>query len=161
MLTPKILPIKTIKMVGCKLLMNLAEDKTSLLWEMFMSRCCNIKKRKNNMLYSIQFYEKDTNFMSFERLKKYENWAAVEVESFTDIPQGLESLIVPSGLYARFIYQGLAANFSQYLQQMIYDWLVKSPFDIDNRPHFMVMAADYSPIDFHAQEEVWLPIQKK
>lgn len=159
MLLPKIQTIASKKMVGTKLQMCLAENKTALLWQTFMPQHKTVAHRKGTDLYAIQYYAKDTDFISVDPYKLFESWAAVEVESFEAIPTSLSYCTLVGGLYAVFTHEGIAATILQTLTSIFTQWLPDSSYQLDNRAHFMLMAEDYSPNDPKAKEQIWIPIK--
>lgn len=91
----------------------------------------------------------------------FEQWAAVEVENWGVLPEGMEALLLPGGPYAVFIYRGIPAHFSRLAQYIFGHWLPQSTFALDDRPHFEIMGEDYRPDDPNAEEEVWIPLKGK
>ena len=152
----KILPEK--KFVGKRKKMSLADNKTRELWQGFMPRRKEIKNNMGSELYSIERYE-PLYFKNFNPQKEFEKWAAVEVTDFNSVPDDLGTLIIPSGLYAVFLYRGAASKGSDMYQYIFGTWLVDSGFKLDNRPHFAVMGEKYKNEDPDSEEEIWIPIK--
>ena len=88
----------------------------------------------------------------------FDEWAAVEVSNFTVVPNGMETYLVPGGVYAIFIIQGSASQSSQTMEYIFGEWLPKSGYDLDNRPHLAIMGSDYKPDNPDAKEEIWIPV---
>ena len=61
-------------------------------------------------LFSMQVYDQRLNFGDFNENTRFEKWAAVEVADFDNIPESMESFILPEGLYAVFLHKGAAAE---------------------------------------------------
>jgi AraC family transcriptional regulator len=152
----KILPEK--KFVGKRKKMSLADNKTRELWQGFMPRRKEIKNNMGSELYSIERYE-PLYFRNFNPHKEFEKWAAVEVTDFNSVPDDLGTLIIPSGLYAVFLYRGAASKGSDMYQYIFGTWLPDSGFKLDNRPHFAVMGEKYKNEDPDSEEEIWIPIK--
>ena len=111
-------------------------------------------------LYSLEVY--DRNFFSpFRPDKEFEKWAAVEVSEFESIPDGLERLTVPTGLYAVFIYKGAATEAESMYNFIFREWLPLSNYVLDYRPHFAVMGEKYKKDSAESEEEIWIPVQPK
>ena len=61
---PRIETLEEKKLIGYKIKMSLADNKTGELWSTFMPRRKEIKNNITNDLYSIQVYEQ-TYFIKF------------------------------------------------------------------------------------------------
>lgn len=156
---PQILTIPQRKLVGMKIRTSLSENKTFGLWSKFKPRIKEIKYKKNSDFYSIQIFEEDLEFSRFTPQTFFEKWAAVEVKSFEDIPNGLEIFTIPAGKYALFLHKGLPGSFPETSRYIFGEWFPSSGFELDNRPHFEVRDENYRPDDPGAEEEVWVPVQ--
>jgi AraC family transcriptional regulator len=154
---PRIVKNPSRKMVGMKLEMSYVQDKTVWLWQSFMSRRREISDILSDDKFSIQVYKEDY-FNSFSRESTYIKWAAVEVEDYRILPSGMEAFTLESGPYAIFHYKGLSSDKSIF--QYIYnDWLPRSEYTLDNRPHFEVLGEKYKNNDPDSEEEIWIPIK--
>lgn len=158
---PKIINIKDRKLIGLSIQTCLADNKTLELWQGFKPQVKNINKKVNTDFYSIQVYGKDFGIQPFTPQTVFEKWAAVEVSDFKIIPKGLESFTISGGDYAVFIYKGTPQEFHKMATYIYGEWLPKSKYQLDNRPHFEIMAEHYNPNDPDSEEEVWIPIKLK
>ena len=145
------------KMIGLRRSMTFADNKTSELWSAFMPRRHEIQNPVGNELYSIQSYP-FSFFNPFNPLTAFEKWAAMEVIDFNLIPNGMETLVIPGGEYAVFIYHGDARNASPFFQYIFSKWLPASGYQLDARPHFEILGEKYKHNDAGSEEEVWIPI---
>jgi AraC family transcriptional regulator len=75
------------------------------------------------------------------------------------VPDGMETLTAPGGLYAVFLYQGPANAAPETYQYIFGTWLPTSDYALDNRPHFAVMGEKYKNNDPSSEEELWIPIK--
>ncbi len=157
---PQIIQIQDKKLVGLRIETSLSENNAVALWKQFMPR----KKEINNVtgpeLYSVQVYRNDFSMDQFTPNTRFEKWAAVEVGSHESIPDGMEALTLPKGLYAAFKHKGPASAFPETAAYIFGQWLPQSDYELDNRPHFELMGKDYlGPNHPDAEEEVWIPIK--
>lgn len=160
MQSPQIIEVDKRYLVGCCAVMSLADNKTPLLWQQFMPRKKEIQNTVGSELYSVQVYSQDLNMADFSPTTTFEKWAAVEVESHSNIPAGLEAFTLPAGLYAVFKHKGPASTFHETARYIFGQWLPQAAYQLDNRPHFEVMGEDYlGPTHPNAEEEVWIPIK--
>jgi len=155
----RILPEKML--IGKRMTMNLAENKTSELWRSFMPRRKEIRNCQTSDLFSMQVYDQTLDFGDFNESTRFEKWAAVEVTDFESIPKDMESYIMPEGLYAVFIHKGAAAEGARTFSYIFGTWLPNSDYLLDNRPHFEILGEKYKNDDPASEEEVWIPVKLK
>ena len=137
-------------------------EHSQVLWSSFMPRKKEIADLLDNNLYSIQIYPSGIDFGKFNTETPFQKWAAVEVKSTSNIPEGMKSLNIPKGEYAIFIHHGPARSFPKTAQYIFGMWLPNSIYEFDDRPQFEVMSPDYlGPEHEDAQEEVWIPFKRK
>jgi len=158
-IVPQIELLKEKKLVGMHQTMSLANYKIAALWQAFMPKRNEIKNMLSNDLISMALYS-PTHFVDFKPSNEFERWAAAEVSEFENIPQQMETFVLPSGLYAVFHYKGLNTNPSIF--QYIYnEWLPNSEYVLDNRPHFELLGEHYKNNDPNSEEDIWIPIKAK
>lgn len=148
------------KFVGKKSKMSFAGNKTFEIWQAFMPRRNEIKNAIDNELYSIEVYPEGF-FEVFDPAKEFEKWAAIEVEDFENVPDEMETLISPEGIYAVFIYKGKSSEAASFYQNIFGNWLPNSDFILDARPHFAVMGERYKNDSDDSEEEIRIPVRTK
>ena len=84
-----------------------------------------------------------------------------EVTDFDNVPAELETVTVPSGLYAVFTHKGDASTAAKTFEYIFTNWLPNSDYLLDNRPHFEILGEKYKNNDPTSEEEIWIPIQLK
>ena len=156
-MTPRIETLPEKKLVGQRMRMTLASNKTGELWRNFMPRRREIKSVTSN-LFSMQVYNQPMDVGNFNQ--EFEKWAAIEVIDFDTIPAGMESFELPGGLYAVFFYRGLSTD-TKIFQYIFGSWLPGSNYLLDNRPHFEILGERYKNNDPNSEEEIWIPIKPK
>ena len=85
---PRFETIAEKNFAGNRLTMSFAEIRTRELWQSFMPRRREIANAIGTDLYSIEVYPPNF-FKAFDPEAQFEKWAAVEVSSFDDLPEGL------------------------------------------------------------------------
>jgi AraC family transcriptional regulator len=75
-MTPRIENLKEKKLVGKRLTISLANNKTGELWQNFMSKRKEISNNITNDLISMQVY-KPTHFADFKPTNEFEKWATL------------------------------------------------------------------------------------
>ncbi|MEW7291670.1 GyrI-like domain-containing protein [Aquimarina sp. 2304DJ70-9] len=158
---PRIESLQEIKLIGNRLKMSVSKNRAKELWQSFMPKRAEIKNRIDSKFYSIEVYDDVGYFESFNPNREYEKWAAIKVNDFHFVPKGMESIKIPEGLYAVFIYIGKASEAFETYEYIYSEWVPNSDYVIDNRPHFALMGEKYKNEDPNSEEELWIPIQKK
>ena len=69
--------------------------------------------------------------------------ADVKVESFNDVPNEMEKLIIPEGKYAVFHYKGKLSEVQKTFEFIYGIWLPNSDYEMDKRPYFALMGEKY------------------
>ena len=145
-------------LIGKSQAMTFANDLTVAMWQNFMPRRHEIKNRLGEDLYSVQVYPKNFDFGLHTSFTK---WATVPVNEDTPIPEGMETLQIPEGLYAVFVYKGIPAEAEPFFRYIFTEWLPASKYRLDNRPHFEILGNKYIHNDPNSEETVWIPIVTK
>lgn len=156
---PKIETLSEKKLIGKSLRMSFADNKTGQLWGSFMPRRKELTNAIGTELYSVQLYT-PLFFAHFDPHRIFEKWAAAEVSHFDLVPEGMETLVLPSGLYAVFFYKGSSLDTSIF-QYIFGTWIPNSKYDLDDRPYFEVLGEKYKNADPNSEEEIWIPIRDK
>lgn len=157
-MTPRIEIIPEKKLIGKRLRMSLAENKTAELWRNFMPRRGEIMNTVSSDLFSVQIYEPDY-FEFFNPNTFFEKWATLEVANFDNIPSEMKSFTLQSGLYAVFTHKGHGIEIFDYIFRT---WIPNSEYLLDHRPHFEILGANYNQNDpNNSEEEIWIPIRKR
>ncbi|HVF97733.1 MAG TPA: GyrI-like domain-containing protein [Flavisolibacter sp.] len=149
------------KLIGKRLTMTFANNQTFKLWQSFMPRRQEIKNTVTSDLFSMQVYPSSFHFTFPDLSTEFEKWAAVEVADLETVPDGMETFILPGGLYAVFDYKGLSTD-TTIFQYIFGVWLPHSKaYALDNRPHFEILGEKYKNNDPDSEEEIWIPIRPK
>ncbi|MEQ9442948.1 MAG: GyrI-like domain-containing protein [Cyclobacteriaceae bacterium] len=148
------------KFIGKRTIMSFSDNKTHALWSSFMPRRQEIQHAVGTNYYSIEVYA-PSYFQHFNPDAKFEKWAAQEVKDFTSIPDGMETMTSPEGLYAVFIHKGPASAGPKTYQYIFGTWLPQAAFLLDDRPHFAVMGEQYKNDSPDSEEELWIPVRPK
>ena len=159
MIEPNFEYLKEKKLIGLRLNMSLTENKTGALWRSFMPRRNEIKNTIGTDLYSIQVYKKGY-FDKFNTNTEFEKWAAIEVADSKNIPPNMEPFTLKEGLYAVFHYKGKSSD-TKIFEYIFTNWLPKSNYKLDNRPHFEILGNLYKNNDADSEEDIWIPVKIK
>ena len=157
-MNPEIKTLTEKKLIGKRIIMSFAENKTFELWRSFMPRRNEIINPISYDLFSIQLYDSSFNFNESDLHKTFEKWAAVEVSDFDIIPDGMETFTLQNGLYAIFYYKGLNTD-TRIFQTIFGTWLPNSEYVLDARPHFEILGEKHKNNDPNSEEEIWIPIK--
>ena len=147
------------KLIGQRLSMSLAENKTLQLWQTFMPRRNEIQFRLNNDLISMQVY---ADIFTYNPTILFEKWAAVEVSDAAQVIEGMETYHLQGGMYAVFLHKGASQMLARQTFEYIYnEWLPISGYELDKREHFEVLGEKYKRNDENSEEEIWIPVKIK
>lgn len=124
--------------------------ETSFLWRGFRAKLKEQTFPEESPLYSVQLHEQNQHGKILQR------WAAAEMEQ---VPEGLESIEIPGGLYAVFLYSGGMARFETFLRDAFGKQIPSFSLAIDNRPHFQLLGKNFNPFSEESEEEVWIPVK--
>lgn len=158
-MSPRIETSNEKKLVGKRLTMSFADYKAGDLWKSFMPNLKAITNNLSNDLISMSVYQ-TTHFSDFNPTNEFEKWATIEVTDFDQVPNDMETFVLPGGLYAVFDYKGLPTDNSIF-QYIFGTWLPGSDYLLDNRPHFEVLGDNYKNNDPASEEEIWIPVKLK
>lgn len=157
---PRIETLPGKLVVGKVTTLSFAMDTTPALFRSFMPHRNTIPDRAGTDLLCVQQYPQGF-FTHFDPTAEFRKWAAVEVNSVETVPDGMESLAIPAGLYAVFIYKGRASDADPFFRYIYGTWMPASGYELDTRPHFDVLGEKYKNDSADSEEEVWIPIRKK
>lgn len=157
---PQIKELPHTKLVGLRVRMSLARNTTAGLWQKFMLRRREIKNAAGGDLYSVEIYD-SSFFQRFDATREFEKWAAVQVNDHEQIPEDMEPLTLPAGLYAVFTYRGKPSEAQNFYRYIFEEWILRSAYTLDHRPHFAIMGAHYKGEHPDSEEEVWIPVKNK
>ena len=137
--------------------MSLIDNKTGKLFRKFMPRKKEISTVLSRGVYALQQYD----FKTFTPQTIFEKWVCVEVVGAINIPDGMETFYLNTGLYAVFIHKGNTKDFAKTMGYITQVWLPNSTYRIDNsRPHFEYLGEKIlGPNNQDSEEEIWIPIK--
>ncbi|MBW8242327.1 GyrI-like domain-containing protein [Muricauda oceani] len=157
-MTPRIQTLPTTLLVGKKSITSFADNNTFELWHSFSPRKKEIKHSINDNLYSVEIYPSTSFFQNFNPTQVFEKWAAIAVSQVEEIPEEMQSLTLPEGLYAVFSYKGKPSEAMETFKYIYSEWLPNSGYAMDHRPYFALMGAKYKGEHPESEEEFWVPI---
>jgi AraC family transcriptional regulator len=159
-MNPKIETLLEKKLIGKKIMMSFSENKTLELWRGFMPRRQEIKNTIGSELYSLEVYPPGY-FNNFNPNTPFEKWATLEATNFDAIPNEMETIVIPTGLYAVFLHKGPASEGAKTYEHIFRTWIPNSDYIVDERPHFAVMGEKYKQDDSSSEEDIWIPIKRR
>ncbi len=157
---PRILLSPAKRLMGLHLPMSFARDRTAELWQTFMPRRKEILRTLNTDLISLQIYPYPFPWPP-DLNAGFEKWATMEVTPEAALPEGMEALQVPPGMYAVFHHIGSIHTARATFAYIFDDWLPRSPYVLDDRPHFEVLGEKYRHLHPESEEEIWIPIMHR
>lgn len=159
-MTPTIITIPEKRCIGMCQDMSFADYKAHEVWQRFMPRRNEIENRLGQHFLSVQVT--DANFWSnFNPNTTFQKWAVAEVTIYSSLPEGMETITIPSGLYAVFIYKGDGTDAPAFFESIFTEWLPNSDYQLGDRPHFELLGEKYQRGNPNSEEEVYIPIELK
>ena len=155
---PVITTLNEKKLVGKRVIMSLAENKTPALWRSFLPHRKEIKTSVTDELISMSTYSEPLVLGNLDQ--KFDKWAAVEVSDFEVVPDEMETFILKGGLYAVFHYKGLSTD-NRIFVYIYGTWLPNSNYELDDRPFFEILGNKYKNGDPNSEEDIYIPIKPK
>lgn len=157
---PKIITLTGKKLVGHSIEMSLQNNKNMELFSGFMPKKNQIKNVVSNNVFEVMIYN-SSYFKGFSPTNTFTKWATLEVSTYTDIPDTMDTLELSGGLYVVFKYKGLPQGFGKLMGYIMANWLPQSNYQLDNRPHFNVLGENYKRDNPESEEDVYIPIKPK
>lgn len=158
---PQIIDFPEMRLIGSRVRMSFVNDRSSELWRGFRVVRPTIAGRIGDESYSVKVYDAAYSFSHFDPAAEFEKWAAVAVGADADVPDSLDSLVIPAGKYAEFIHVGPASAAPKTFGYIFGEWLPASEFELDLRPHFEILPEGYDPFTVDATERVLIPIRSR
>ena len=155
---PRIEIIDKKLLVGNSQDMSLVNNKTFELFSSFMPNRNKISNAISSDVFEVMEYH-DLYFKNFNPNTSFKKWATLEVTESKVIPESMQTLVIEKGLYAVFQYKGLPQGFGELMRYILSEWLPKSNYELDNRPHFNILGNKYKHDDPNSEEEVYIPIK--
>ena len=134
-------------------------EKTRELAKSFMPRRHEITSRIGKHVFSIQDYGKD--YSPTNPNSEFDKWVAIEVKELIDLPIGMESFVIKSGIYVVFSFKGSVSEFPKQRAFIFQEWLPNSDYQLDEKAHFEILSEDYSKDLQNIEEDIWIPVKKK
>ncbi len=157
---PKIIKLKKKMLVGISVKTSLANNNIPQLWNDFMPRIDGITNNQNTGCYEIHQFDSEFKMENFTENMEFEKWAAIEIDNFDYIPEGLKSLIIEGGEYAVFEHKGTMSNIQMSFDYVYGTWLPNSVYKTDKRADFELYGQKYlGPEHPESITELWIPIK--
>jgi len=141
-MVPRFETISPQTLVGQRLTMPFAHDRTAALWRSFRMQQRSLPNTASTDFLSVNVYGPA---FDFGPTMPFEKWATMEATDFEVIPDGLEAFTLPGGLYAVFSHRGPASDGPAVFGYIFGTWLPASGYAPDDRPHFEVPGPAYRP----------------
>jgi AraC family transcriptional regulator len=161
LMQPRFEILPETKLIGKRLRMSIANNRTGELWRSFMPVHKAIKDVVSTDLYCVQVFDPSHDFNQFNPNTEFDKWAACQVATFHDIPPDMEMYTITGGEYAVFLYQGAASAFQKTFEYIFFTWFPQSDYEVDKREHFEILGDKYKNEDPSSEEEIWIPIKRK
>ncbi len=157
---PKIIELEKKKLIGISVKISLAQNNIPQLWNTFMQRIDEIANKIDSGCYEIHPFDSEFKMENFTEDMEFEKWAAVEVDNFNNIPDGLKAITIEGGKYAVFKHKGIMSNIQFSFDYAYGAWLPNSEYELAQRADFEVYGKQYyGPENPESITELWIPIK--
>ena len=157
MITAEIIQIQEIKQLEYQLTCHWSKKKHKYYGRRSFPGIHLIKNRIGSEKFRYKYIQKRVLSILWSK-NIFTKWALVPVSTFDCIPDGMSSFVIPSGWYARFHYKGHPAAGASFFQTIFTQWVPKSGYQIDERPHFEMLGDRYDNNSVDSEEDVYIPI---
>lgn len=158
-LNPRIVTLPETKLVGVRLKMSFANDRTGELWRSFMPRRHEVVNPATQDLMSVQWFAQVFNWKAVDPAAEFDKMAGVEVKDFNHVPDGMETHTLVGGMYAVFHYTGDPRAYAPVFRFIFEAWMPESGYTTDHREHFEVLGEKYKNNDPASEEDIWVPVK--
>lgn len=146
----KVVTIQGFKAIGLTYFGTNQKGEIPKLWETFNNRYKVIPNISHSRLcYGICDDMPDAE-------GKFSYTACAEVDSFLDVPLGMETRTVPGGKYLVYTYSGDLKDLNEFYENIFSKWLLASGQEMDMRPQLEL----YDERFMHNGEfDIYVPIK--
>jgi AraC-like DNA-binding protein/predicted transcriptional regulator YdeE len=159
-LTPEIYEQPALLLVGLRTLFySVDSEKNNIgellppLWGAFIGRLGEIDNKLPGVCYGVVRQEEAES----DRLEYH---AAIEVTAVTALPEGMVSVLVPAGTYARFEHRGPAPRIDHTVSYAYATWLAQSDYRHTYAPDLEIYGAAYHPTNDDSVFHYAIPIAR-
>ncbi|WP_094604186.1 HTH-type transcriptional activator RhaS [Sporomusa silvacetica DSM 10669] len=158
---PFIRQLDEVRLIGMRGKTTLSNNRLPEMWKSFNSRIEEIRNRVEGVKgYGVCEADPDFDISKFNQNTEFSHFFGVEVRSFDELPQGMESKTLHGGKYAVFTHKGKINTL-----QMTYDyiwgtWVLCSGFEIDQRDDFEFYDERFLGPDNDLSEfDIYIPVK--
>ena len=146
----KVLSIKGFKAVGITYFGDNNNGEIPGLWGVFNRSCSAIKyKSKPELYYGICDDDMDSE-------GRFHYTACVAVDSFEDLPEGMNTKLVPAGKYVVYTYRGDIKELGSFYNSIFTDWLPASDLEMDFRPQLELYDDRFTS---NGEFDIYIPVK--
>lgn len=146
----KIVNIKGFKAVGISCFGDNCNGEIIKLWETFNQQYTNIQNKSKSMLcYGICDSDMDSE-------GRFNYTACVEVDSFENVPENMETKVVQDGKYIVYTYTGALKDLGEFYANIFSKWLPASKVEMDYRPQLEVYDDRFMQ---NGEFDIYIPIK--
>ena len=146
----KLVNIPGFKAVGITYFGSNTNGEIPNLWQVFNNRYKDIKQKSKSMLcYGICDDEMDSE-------GRFHYTACAEVDSFEDVPEGMETKTVPPGKYLVYTYTGDIKNIGNFYNDLFTKYLPDSGYEIDSRAQLELYDSRFMD---NGEFDIYIPVK--
>lgn len=158
-LEPEFYTQPAMKLVGLKTrFYSTASEKNNIgeklpgLWGQFMERMGEIENTVPGICYGVvRQIKEDSDLLEY--------YSAIEVSSLDSIPEGMDSIEIPSTHYAKFTHKGEAQQVDSTVNYIYSSWLLASGKRHTAGPDLEVYGEEYDPVSANSVMYYAIPLE--
>lgn len=146
----KIINVKEAKAVGLVYFGNNSKGEIPELWNVFNKNYTRINHKSSSMIcYGI------CDDMPDEQ-GRFHYTACAEVDSFEDVPEDMETKVIPAGKYVMYTYSDSLKNLGEFYDKIFSKWIPEAGYEMDYRPQFELYDSRYMK---NGEFDIYVPIK--
>ncbi len=160
---PEIIKMEAIKLVGAQRIVdlksNMDDDIATKAWDELVAKLDQIENRATKRTYGVEKYPEDYGPLN----NNFEYIAAVDVTSFTKVPEGLITFELPERHYVVYTFKGIATpeTMTQFFANIYGQWILNLPYEMYSDFDFELYDEHYSPGNVDSFMRVCIPVKYK
>jgi AraC family transcriptional regulator len=146
----KIVTLEGFKAVGMTYFGDNNNGEIPSLWGAFNKNYKNIKHKSNPMFcYGVCDGEMDSDGW-------FHYTACTAVDSFEDVPEGMETKVIPGGKYAVYTYRGAIKDLGDFYNAIFTKYLAASGLEMDYRPQLELYDGRFMD---NGEFDIYIPVK--
>lgn len=157
---PEIVERKEFKAIGMRGKTSLNNNTVPALWMEFVPRMYKVPNRINGKeAFGVCEYIPDFDPKEFNDDTEFTEFVCVEVDNFSEIPEGMFNKTIPGGKFAKFTHKGRVDTMKSTYDYIYGTWFPSSKYEVRNADDYELYDERFLGIDNEKSEvDIYIPI---